>query len=54
MKLITAVLVLVAIALTVISVTGISVLRDNLIGNVDTTLAELRIQTAHELNTPPV
>jgi two-component system OmpR family sensor kinase len=51
-KLITAVLALVVLALALISLVGISVLRDNLIGNVDTTLAELRIQTVHNLNNP--
>ena len=51
-KLITAVLALVILALALISFVGISVLRDNLLGNVDTTLAELRIQTVHNLGAP--
>ena len=51
-KLIAAVLVLVAIALTVISLVGIYVLRANLLGSVDNTVAQLHFQTERGVNGP--
>jgi two-component system, OmpR family, sensor kinase len=50
-KLITAVLVLVGLALAAISLTGISVLRSNLLGNVDTTLEQHYYLVERQLNT---
>jgi two-component system, OmpR family, sensor kinase len=51
-KLVTAVLLLVGLALAVISLIGISVLRNNLLGNVDSALAELHFQTERSLSLP--
>jgi two-component system OmpR family sensor kinase len=51
-KLITAVLVLVGLALAAISIVGISVLRSNLLGNVDRTVTELHYQVERGLNGP--
>jgi two-component system OmpR family sensor kinase len=49
-KLITAMLVLVALALAAISLVGISVLRSNLLGNVDATVAQHYYVVEHQLN----